>query len=95
MIRVNLIELKYKYRNEEAAGRLISELKGLQPDGEVTFIKKDLTLLKSVDEVCEEIKAKEKKLNLLFMSQGTLSLKGRDGEPTPDFPFPFSHQIPH
>jgi NAD(P)-dependent dehydrogenase (short-subunit alcohol dehydrogenase family) len=66
-------------RNEEAANRIISELKSFQPDGELTFIKKDLTLLQSVDEVCEEVKAKEKKLNLLFMSQGTMSLKGRDG----------------
>ena len=57
----------------------MSELKTIQPDAESTFIRKDLTLLKNVDEVCDEIKAKETKLNVLFMSQGTLSLKGRDG----------------
>ena len=57
----------------------MSELKNIQPEAETTFIKKDLTLLKNVDEVCEEIKAKEKKLNLLFMTQGTMSMKGRDG----------------
>lgn len=73
-------------RNEEAANRIISELKSFQPDGELTFIKKDLTLLQSVDEVCEEIRAKEKKLNLLFMSQGTMSLKGRDGNWLPPHP---------
>ncbi|MCJ1268498.1 hypothetical protein MMC22_008386 [Lobaria immixta] len=65
-------------RSEEAANRIISELKAIQPDGQLTFIKKDLSLLKNVDEVCDEIKAKEKKLNLLFMTQGTSSLKGRD-----------------
>lgn len=75
--RLTVIEL---LRNEEAANRIISELKSTQPDGELTFIKKDLSLLQSVDEVCEEIKTKEKKLNVLFMSQGTMSLKGRDGD---------------
>ena len=67
------------FRSQDAAERIISELKSIQPEGETTFIGKDLTLLKNVDEVCDEIKAKEKKLNLLFMTQGTMSLKGRDG----------------
>ena len=67
------------YRNKDAAERITSELKTMQPDAETAFIQKDLTLLKNVDEVCNEIKAKETKLNLLFMSQGTLSMKGRDG----------------
>ena len=57
----------------------MSELKNIRPEAEATFIKKDLTLLKNVDEVCEEIKAKEKKLNLLFMTQGAMSMRGRDG----------------
>lgn len=65
-------------RSQDAADRIISELRTIQPDAETTFIRKDLTLLKNVDEVCDEIKAKEKRLNLLFMSQGTMSLKGRD-----------------
>lgn len=68
-----------KNRSEESANRIISELRAIQPDGQLTFIKKDLTLLKNVDEVCEEIKEKEKKLNLLFMTQGIASMKGRDG----------------
>ena len=51
----------------------------MQPDAETAFIQKDLTLLENVDQVCNEIKAKETKLNILFMSQGTLSMKGRDG----------------
>jgi NADP-dependent 3-hydroxy acid dehydrogenase YdfG len=73
-------DLGIELRNEEAANRIISELKSFQPEGELTFIKKDLTLLQSVDEICEELKAKEKKINVLFMSQGTMSLKGRDGD---------------
>lgn len=67
-------------RSQDAADRIFSELKTIQPETEANFIRKDLTLIKNVDEVCEEIKAKESKLNLLFMTPGTLSLKGRDGE---------------
>ena len=66
-------------RNAEAGKRILSELKVLQPNGEANFIQKDLSLLKNVDEVCEEVKAKEKKLNLLFMTSGILSMKGRNG----------------
>ena len=73
--------MTWKYRSQDAADRIVSELKTIQPDAETTFIRKDLTLLKNVDEVCDEIKSKETKLNLLFMSQGTMSLKGRDGKP--------------
>ncbi len=58
----------------------MSEVKATQPEIQMNFIKKDLTLLKNVDEVCDEIKGKEKRLNLLFMTQGTLSMKGRDGK---------------
>ena len=57
----------------------MAELRALQPEGKLSFIRKDLTLLKNVDEVCDEIRAKESKLNLLFMTQGVGSLKGRDG----------------
>ena len=66
-------------RSKDAADRITSELKTIQPDAETAFIQKDLTLLKNVDEVCNEIKAKETKLNLLFMTQATMSLKGRNG----------------
>ena len=74
------------FRSQDAANRIISEIKTIQPDTVTTFIRKDLTLLKNVDEVCDEIKAKEKNLNLLFMSQGTMSVKGRDGKPL--YPMP-------
>lgn len=67
------------YRSQDAAERIMSELKIIQSDAKTAFIQKDLTLLKNVDEVCDEIKAKETKLNLLFMTQGILSTKGRDG----------------
>jgi hypothetical protein len=39
-----------------------------------------VSLLRNVDAVCEEIKAKEEKINLLVLSAGILTMKGRDGE---------------
>ncbi|KAI9729243.1 MAG: hypothetical protein M1834_007035 [Cirrosporium novae-zelandiae] len=65
-------------RNETAASRIIDELKQLNADGQATFLKKDISLIKNVDEVCEEMKTKESKLNLLFMTSGFLTMKGRN-----------------
>ncbi|KAM5348885.1 hypothetical protein ACJ41O_008708 [Fusarium nematophilum] len=59
-------------RSKEAGDRLEDELKTLNPGGEYTFIQADMSLLKNVDEVCGDIKKREKTLNVLFLSQGTL-----------------------
>jgi hypothetical protein len=73
-------------RNGEAAERIIKECKALNSDGEVEFIKADVTELKEVDRVCQEIKTKEKHINLLVQSQGNLNLRGRDGWSSLSFP---------
>jgi NAD(P)-dependent dehydrogenase (short-subunit alcohol dehydrogenase family) len=65
-------------RNEESANRIISELRDIESDGTYTFIKKDVSLLENVDQVCMEINQKEKKVNLLFMTCGIASMKGRN-----------------
>lgn len=41
------------------------------------FIKKDITLIKECDKLCDEIVSKKDKINLLFMSSGFLTLNGR------------------
>ncbi|KAI9671227.1 MAG: hypothetical protein M1829_004634 [Trizodia sp. TS-e1964] len=64
-------------RNEQAASEIIKECKALNPEGTISFIKSDITLLKNVDSICAEIKGKEKRLNLLFMTSAALSLQGR------------------
>ncbi|KUJ06448.1 uncharacterized protein LY89DRAFT_692431 [Mollisia scopiformis] len=61
-------------RSQDAAERIVAECKTLNPGGEFIFVKADVSLIRVVDEVCEEIKAKEKVLNLLFMSQGVMSM---------------------
>lgn len=66
-------------RNESQASKIIEELRQLNPDGQLSFIKCDAARLRSVDEACTEIQAKEEKINLLFLSAGILTTKGRDG----------------
>lgn len=57
-------------RSKTAADRIINECRDLNSEADLIFIQADLTLIKSVDEVCEQIKQKETKLNLLFLSAG-------------------------
>ncbi|KAF5869997.1 putative short-chain dehydrogenase reductase protein [Botrytis fragariae] len=72
-------------RNKDAATRIIAECKELCPHGDFRFVQaRDLSLLKDVDRVCEEIrrildereKVKGEKawIDLLVMTQGVLTL---------------------
>lgn len=61
-------------RSKEACDRLDADLKSVNPGGQYTFIRSDVSLLRNVDEVCRHIRSKESAINVLFMSQGTLNL---------------------
>jgi NAD(P)-dependent dehydrogenase (short-subunit alcohol dehydrogenase family) len=67
-------------RSKSAAKPLLDELTTSNPQGTFVFLETEISLMKKVDDVCEEIKAKEKKLDLLFMSPGYLSFEGRNGK---------------
>jgi hypothetical protein len=43
------------------------------------FIKADVSQLRNVDAVCEQIKAQESKINLLFLSVDIFHFRGREG----------------
>ena len=66
-------------RNESKAAQIIQECGGSDPRRSITFLKTDLTLLRNVDKVCAEIQRRESRLDLLFMSQGYLTLQGKNG----------------
>jgi NADP-dependent 3-hydroxy acid dehydrogenase YdfG len=57
-------------RSQDAADRILAECRAINPHGEYIFIKEDVSLIGVVDKVCEEIMAKEKALNILFLSAG-------------------------
>jgi NAD(P)-dependent dehydrogenase (short-subunit alcohol dehydrogenase family) len=71
-------------RSKESGNRVRAELQKLNPEGEYNFISVDVSLLRSVDEVCREIKSKESAINLLFLSTGSI-VTGK-GERTKDKP---------
>ncbi len=66
-------------RSKSAAQPLLNELKGSNPTGTFDFMESEISLIKNVDIVCEAIKAKEKKVDILFMSPGFLAAGGRIG----------------
>lgn len=63
-------------RSQEAGDRITAECKALNSEGEYIFIKADTSLICTVDDVCRDIKGKEKAVNLLFLSTGSLNSRG-------------------
>ncbi|THV92810.1 hypothetical protein D6D27_04713 [Aureobasidium pullulans] len=59
-------------RSQDAGTRIVNECRALNAKGEFTFISEDTSLMRNVDEICETIKQKEKSVNLLFLTIGTL-----------------------
>ncbi|KAG2027920.1 hypothetical protein GB937_000368, partial [Aspergillus fischeri] len=65
-------------RSQSAADAAIASIKSINPSAQPTFLQADISLLKNVDSVCAELASREKSINLLFMTPGYLTLKGRD-----------------
>ncbi|KAI4119553.1 MAG: hypothetical protein LQ345_000550 [Seirophora villosa] len=68
-------------RSEAKVQEIIDELKELNARGTYVFVKGEVALLESVDECCAKIKGmlgEGKALDLLYMSQGFLTLGGRN-----------------
>lgn len=59
-------------RSQEAGDGLADVCKKLNPNGEFNFVQADTSLIRNVDEVCRQIADKEKYINILCMSTGTL-----------------------
>jgi NADP-dependent 3-hydroxy acid dehydrogenase YdfG len=57
-------------RSEQRAQAIIDECKALNPGAEVFFFAADMSLMKNTDSVCEKIKAREKRINLLMLTVG-------------------------
>ncbi|KAJ4357401.1 uncharacterized protein N0V89_001976 [Didymosphaeria variabile] len=61
-------------RSQTAADRILIDLRTLNPKGTYKFIPSDVALIKNVDAVCEQIKVREKHVNILVQSQGVMSV---------------------
>lgn len=66
-------------RSKKAASSLLEELQSLNPDGTFIFMETEVSLIKNVDIACAEIKSRERKIDVLFLSPGYLTLEGRNG----------------
>ncbi|KAH9832140.1 Dehydrogenase/reductase SDR family member on chromosome X [Teratosphaeria destructans] len=64
-------------RSRDKGDKLVEDLRELNPEAEAIFLEKDISLIKNVDDVCEELLEKEDKINCLFLTAGYMTLKGR------------------
>jgi short-subunit dehydrogenase len=58
-------------RSQEAGDCIAAECKVLNSEGQYTIVKADTSLICTVDDICQDIKSKEKSVTLLFLSTGT------------------------
>jgi NADP-dependent 3-hydroxy acid dehydrogenase YdfG len=66
-------------RDEKKGNILCNELVDLNPGSTAVFLKYDISILKTIDTACLDLQRREKKINILFLSAGYMSLSGRDG----------------
>ncbi|KAL9129566.1 MAG: hypothetical protein Q9175_007263 [Cornicularia normoerica] len=59
-------------RSQEAGDRIAAECEALNSEGKYIFVKADTSLIRTVDDVCSDIKSKETAVNLLYLSTGAL-----------------------
>ena len=57
--------------NQEVGELMVAEYTKLNPQGSFTSIKHESSLMRNVDEVCSELKKKEKTVNLLHLCELT------------------------
>jgi NAD(P)-dependent dehydrogenase (short-subunit alcohol dehydrogenase family) len=69
-------------RNEEAGAQVVNELKAANPNGTYAFKQADVSNLRNVDTICEEVKSESRKLDVLFLSSGTIAFS-KQGEKRP------------
>jgi NADP-dependent 3-hydroxy acid dehydrogenase YdfG len=67
-------------RSKAAAAPLLDDLTRINPRAKINFIETEISLIKNVDKVCDEIISKEKKVDLLFMSPGGVTFGNRVGK---------------
>lgn len=65
-------------RSQEQAARIKNEFAQLNSSSDVRFIQSDISRLRNVDEVCEQVKTQEEVINLLFLTPDTFHFRGRE-----------------
>ncbi|KAL5087933.1 hypothetical protein Trisim1_007339 [Trichoderma cf. simile WF8] len=68
-------------RSQNAANRIIKECREANETSEVEFLQADVSEIANVDRVCSDIIQREKRLNLLVLTTGILTVDGRNESP--------------
>jgi hypothetical protein len=71
------VNANLKLRNKEKGEQLCRHLHKLNSEGTAIFIQKDVSLLKNCDELCADLRQREKKINFLVLTAGYMTLRGR------------------
>ena len=68
-------------RNQSKFDHELKNLQQINPNGDYTFLQSEISLVKNIDTVCEQVRSQlsstKKPIDLLFLSQGYLLLGGR------------------
>lgn len=70
-------------RNRDAANRTVTECRAMNDMSEIEFLQADVSEIANVDSVCSDILRREKRLNLLVLTTGILTIDGRIGTAPP------------
>ncbi|KAL4802069.1 short-chain dehydrogenases/reductase [Aspergillus unguis] len=65
-------------RNEAAGARITETMKAQNPSGSYFFFPADVSRLENVDEVCGKIQGRETKLDILFLTTGSIAFSKQD-----------------
>lgn len=64
-------------RNADAGARVVAKLKQINSNTKARFMQHDMTLIKEADAMSKTVLENEKKVNVLFLSPGFLTINGR------------------
>jgi NADP-dependent 3-hydroxy acid dehydrogenase YdfG len=67
-------------RSKIKCSPILDELKALNPEATFVFLEAQIALITEVDRVCNLIKQKEERVDLLVMSPGYLTAARREGK---------------
>ncbi|KAL2071171.1 hypothetical protein VTL71DRAFT_12406 [Oculimacula yallundae] len=73
---LNAPKIYFVGRSKAKASIQLARLSTLNSDAVIEFIESEISILRNVDSVCEEVSLKETRLDLLFMSPGMLAFGG-------------------
>lgn len=67
-------------RKAAAAIPLLAHLRQSNPEGQFEFLERDVSLIREVEKVAEEVRRNEQRLDLMLLSTGYIPYSGQNGK---------------